>query len=80
MKYIYKTGNNFYKIMKQVNGDMKYFGLYPTLKEAKQERDKLMKNNWNQEKKEREYLGMVNPNTPQGKLRQLRKQIQGGGK
>lgn len=35
-----------YKVQKSINGKVKYFGQYPTLEKAKEERDKLIKNGW----------------------------------
>ena len=43
------TINTKYKVQKSINGEVKYFGQYPTLKKAQEVRDKLIKNGWNYE-------------------------------
>ncbi|WP_143744842.1 hypothetical protein [Methanosphaera cuniculi] len=44
-RYITKTGKK-YRIQKQVNGKVKYYGTYQTIKEARKKRDKLEKTHW----------------------------------
>lgn len=43
--YISRYGDK-YCVRKSVNGNVEYFGVYNTMKEAIEMRDKLIKNNW----------------------------------
>ena len=44
-QYVYHHDNSF-RIQKKINGKLKYFGTYPTLEEALDVRDELIKNDW----------------------------------
>ena len=44
-RFIYRV-NNYYRVSKSINGELKSFGHYKTLEEAISVRDKLIKNNW----------------------------------
>ena len=44
-QYVYKNTRGF-SIKKKINGELKYFGTYPTLDEALSKRDELIKNRW----------------------------------
>ena len=44
-QYIYLNTKGF-RIMKNIDGEVKYFGTYPTLDEAIKVRNELMRNGW----------------------------------
>lgn len=77
MKYIYKR-NGLYYIRKCINGEMKYFKGSNSLKEAVEFRDKLIENNWHDNRQ----LGIVELDDNRyiysvGKSFQLKKYING---
>ena len=45
LQYVYRKNNGFI-IQKKINGELKYYGYFKTLKEALKKRDELIKNNW----------------------------------
>lgn len=45
MQYVYKANGGF-RIQKKLNGELKHFGYFKTLKEALEKRDWLIENNW----------------------------------
>ena len=45
-RYITKKHDGKYMIRKVIDGEQKFFGQYPTLREAMQHRDELEKRNW----------------------------------
>ena len=42
-RYIYKNSGEHYSIKKTINGKPEHYGTYPSLEEARQVRDKLIK-------------------------------------
>lgn len=46
LKYIYRTAQGVYQIVKLINKKQVYFGTYPSLKSAIEKRDYLIKHNW----------------------------------
>ena len=50
-KYIYKTLNDHYQIVKLIDGKHVSFGVYPTLEEAQTARDYFQEHDWNVEDK-----------------------------
>lgn len=44
-RFIYRV-NNYYRVSKSINGELKNFGHYTTLDEAISVRDRLIRNNW----------------------------------
>lgn len=45
MQYVYRTNSGF-RIQKKVNGELKHYGCFKTLKEALKRRDELIEREW----------------------------------
>ena len=48
-KYIYPYNNRSYRIQKNINGDIKYFGIYNSREDAVMVRNLLIDNDWDME-------------------------------